>query len=76
MPILVFEISSMLTELLRTWFPYIHCIALAVNPTTIIGLDEELKMVSGFKYTSNAPPAVFSYPPKTLPPEKVCVSCF
>ncbi|KAI7954458.1 hypothetical protein MJO28_004858 [Puccinia striiformis f. sp. tritici] len=54
------------------WFPMAHSLALALTPTAIIGVDENLQMPK-FDFNSNARPSLFAYQPATAPPtaEKV-----
>jgi 26S proteasome regulatory subunit N2 len=49
------------------WFPMAHFISLAFKPTTIIGIDQSLK-VPEFVFKSNARPSLFAYPPKFKAP--------
>jgi len=49
------------------WHPLIHFISLAFTPTSIIGLNHDLKMPA-FTFKSNARPSLFAYPPETKPP--------
>jgi len=49
------------------WHPLIHFISLAFTPTSIIGLNHNLKMPA-FTFKSNARPSLFAYPPETKPP--------
>jgi len=51
------------------WYPYLHFLALAFEPTAIIGLNSELQMPE-FTFKSNAKPSLFAYPPDVKPPEK------
>lgn len=43
------------------WFPLGHFISLAFTPTSIIGLDRELR-IPKFDFRSNARPSLFNYP--------------
>jgi len=54
------------------WYPLAHCVALAFEPTAIIGLTEYLKAPT-FDFTSNAKPSLFAYPQPTKPPTKEAV---
>uniref|UniRef100_A0A7S1PI52 26S proteasome regulatory subunit RPN2 n=1 Tax=Percolomonas cosmopolitus TaxID=63605 RepID=A0A7S1PI52_9EUKA len=51
------------------WYPYLHFLSLAFEPTAIIGLNKDLKMPE-FKFKSNAPPSLFAYPEKVQTKEK------
>eukprot|EP00761_Pharyngomonas_kirbyi_P003393 gb/GECH01003397.1/.p1 GENE.gb/GECH01003397.1/~~gb/GECH01003397.1/.p1 ORF type:complete len:957 (+),score=273.86 gb/GECH01003397.1/:1-2871(+) len=51
------------------WYPFIHFIALTLEPTAVIGLNEQLKMPK-FQFKSNAKPSQFAYPESVKPPEK------
>ncbi|MCQ2817937.1 MAG: HEAT repeat domain-containing protein [archaeon] len=44
------------------WFPMIQFIHLAVNPSLLIGVDNNLKIVKGYQMKSNAKPSLFAYP--------------
>lgn len=50
------------------WFPYTLMISLAMHPTCIIALNEDLEMPK-YTFTSNAPPSMFSIP-KSVQQEK------
>ncbi len=43
------------------WFPLAHFIALAFTPTSLIGLNSDLKMPK-LEYKSNAKPSLYGYP--------------
>lgn len=45
------------------WFPLTHFLSLALTPTMIVGVREDLKMPK-FEFTCNANPALFEYVPK------------
>ena len=45
------------------WYPYLHFMSLSFEPTSIIGLNSELKMPSQFTFKSNQKPSFFAYPP-------------
>lgn len=45
------------------WYPLVHFISLAFTPTTVIGLNRDLKMPKNFSFRSNARPSLFAYPP-------------
>lgn len=49
------------------WHPLAHFLSLSFTPTTIIGLNKDLKLPV-FKFKSNAKPSLFAYPPKVKPP--------
>jgi len=52
------------------WYPLIYFVSLAFTPTSVIGLNKDLKMPV-FSFKSNAKPSTFAYPPKTEPPKTV-----
>jgi len=43
------------------WYPYLHFLSLAFEPTAVIGLNSNLKMPA-YEFTSNARPSLFAYP--------------
>lgn len=43
------------------WFPLAHCLSLAFSPTTIIGLNSDLKMPK-VEFRSAAKPSLYAYP--------------
>ncbi|GAM89363.1 hypothetical protein ANO11243_074000 [Dothideomycetidae sp. 11243] len=45
------------------WFPLTHFLSLALTPTAIIGVDQNLEIPS-FKFHSNTRPSMFDYPPE------------
>lgn len=45
------------------WFPLTHFLSLSFTPTTIVGVQEDLK-VPKFDFSCNAKPKLFGYPPK------------
>ena len=49
------------------WFPLTHLISLSFLPTSIIGLNVDLK-VPKFDLLSNTKPSKFAYQPATKPP--------
>ncbi|TIB63266.1 hypothetical protein E3P77_03573 [Wallemia ichthyophaga] len=51
------------------WFPLVHCISLSFTPTSLIGLDEHLK-IPKLDFVSNAKPSTFDYTPLLKPPTK------
>lgn len=51
------------------WYPYLHFLSLAFEPTAVIGLNKDLKMPT-FRFKSNARPSMFAYPEKTHTKEK------
>jgi len=44
------------------WFPFTHFISLSLTPTVLIGVNKDLRVPKGFKFTSNAKPSLFEYP--------------
>jgi len=51
------------------WFPLSHFLSLAFTPTSIIGLNSNLKMPK-IQFCSNAKPSVYAYPEALQPPKK------
>ncbi|KAG1761027.1 hypothetical protein EV702DRAFT_1250788 [Suillus placidus] len=51
------------------WYPLAHCACLAFEPTAIIGMNEDLKVLK-FEFVSNARPSLFAYPPPATPPKR------
>jgi len=49
------------------WYPLFHFISLSFTPTSLIGLNLDLKMPQ-FKFKSNAKPSLFAYPAPITPP--------
>lgn len=45
------------------WFPFTHFLSLSFTPTSMIGLDHDLKIPS-FKFHSATRPSLFDYPPE------------
>eukprot|EP01135_Chromosphaera_perkinsii_P001840 Nk52_evm19s211 gene=Nk52_evmTU19s211 len=52
------------------WYPMTYFISLALSPTSLIGLNKDLKMPK-IEFKSNAKPSVFAYPPMTEEPKEV-----
>ena len=44
------------------WFPMVHMLNLAVNPTFLFNLDDKLKIPINYKMLSKAKPSIFGYP--------------
>ena len=44
------------------WFPFTHFLSLSLSPTALIGVNKDLKVPKGFKFTSNAKASLFDYP--------------
>ena len=51
------------------WQPYILFASLAMKPTAVLALDENLRQVP-LRFKSNVAPSMFAYPPGMKPPEK------
>lgn len=51
------------------WFPLSHFLSLSFTPTSIIGLNSNLKMPK-IQFCSNAKPSVYAYPEPLQPPKK------
>ncbi len=51
------------------WYPYLHFLSMAFEPTAIIGLNENLKMPK-WSFTSNSKPSLFAYPPPMKPAQE------
>jgi len=47
------------------WYPCLNFLTLAMSPTALIGLNEDLKVPKSFKFVSNAKPSTFAYPEMT-----------
>jgi len=52
------------------WFPLIHMFSLTLTPTSLIGLNDKLKIPKNFSLKCAAKPSLFAYPEPTLPPKK------
>lgn len=44
------------------WYPLLNFISLALTPTALIGVNEELKVPKSFTFVSNAKPSTYKYP--------------
>ena len=44
------------------WYPFLNFMALALQPTVVIGVDSQLKVPKGFTVKSSAKPSQFKYP--------------
>jgi len=44
------------------WYPCLNFLTLAMSPTALIGLNEDLKVPKSFEFVSNAKPSTFAYP--------------
>lgn len=44
------------------WYPLMHMMSLAVNPTALVALTKELKMPKNFAVKSKVAPSTFAYP--------------
>ncbi len=53
------------------WFPMVHFIHLAVNPSILYSVDSNLKVDVKYKVQSNAKPSVYGYPKEVKLQEKV-----
>jgi 26S proteasome regulatory subunit N2 len=51
------------------WYPYLHFLSMAFEPTAIIGLNGQLKMPK-WSFISNAKPSLFAYPPPMKPAQE------
>ena len=51
------------------WFPLSHFLSLAMHPSALIALNQDLQMPK-MQFRSNAPPSAFAYPPPTEEPKK------
>eukprot|EP00112_Aurelia_sp_Birch-Aquarium-sp1_P023095 Seg675.34_Seg675.31 transcript_id=Seg675.34_Seg675.31/GoldUCD/mRNA.D3Y31 product="26S proteasome non-ATPase regulatory subunit 1" protein_id=Seg675.34_Seg675.31/GoldUCD/D3Y31 len=51
------------------WFPLSHFLSLAFTPTSVIGLNHDLKMPK-IEFRSNAKPSLYAYPEPLQPPKK------
>jgi 26S proteasome regulatory subunit N2 len=52
------------------WYPLLNFVTLAMTPTTLIGLNEDLKVPKSFKFVSDAKPSNFAYPEMLKKEEK------
>jgi len=52
------------------WYPLLNFITLAMTPTTLIGLNEDLKVPKSFSFVSDAKPSNFAYPEMLKKEEK------
>lgn len=43
------------------WYPMMHMLSLAFEPTAIVGLNKDLKRPKNFEFRSNARPSLFAY---------------
>ena len=44
------------------WYPLLNFVSLALTPTALIGVSENLKVPKSFSITSNAKPSLYKYP--------------
>jgi 26S proteasome regulatory subunit N2 len=44
------------------WYPCMNFLALSLSPTSLHGLNKDLKVPKGFAFRSNAKPSLFKYP--------------
>ncbi len=44
------------------WYPLLNFISLALTPTALIGVNENLKVPKSFSIVSNAKPSTYKYP--------------
>ena len=44
------------------WYPMLNFVSLALTPTALIGLNENLKVPKSFRWVSNAKPSTYKYP--------------
>jgi len=44
------------------WYPLLNFISLALTPTALVGINENLKVPKSFSFVSNAKPSTFKYP--------------
>ncbi|KAL0489982.1 26S proteasome subunit Rpn2 [Acrasis kona] len=51
------------------WYPYLHFLSMAFEPTAIIGLNKNLQMPK-YHFTSQAKPSLFAYPPPMKPAQE------
>jgi 26S proteasome regulatory subunit N2 len=45
------------------WYPYLHFLSMAFEPTVVLGLNSDLK-IPKYEFTSSARPSLFAYPAK------------
>ena len=44
------------------WYPLLNFLSLAITPTALIGVNEQLKVPKSFSIVSNAKPSLYKYP--------------
>jgi 26S proteasome regulatory subunit N2 len=44
------------------WYPLLNFVSLALTPTTLIGVNDNLKVPKSFSFVSQAKPSMFKYP--------------
>jgi len=44
------------------WYPLLNFLSLALTPTALIGVSENLKVPKSFTFVSNAKPSTYKYP--------------
>ena len=44
------------------WYPLLNFLSLALTPTALIGVNEDLKVPKSFSFVSNAKPSTYKYP--------------
>jgi 26S proteasome regulatory subunit N2 len=44
------------------WYPLLNFLSLALTPTALIGVNENLKVPKSFTFVSNAKPSTYKYP--------------
>lgn len=44
------------------WYPLLNFLSLALTPTALIGVSEDLKVPKSFSFISNAKPSTYKYP--------------
>ncbi|KAI9226748.1 MAG: armadillo-type protein [Piptocephalis tieghemiana] len=62
-------VGLMMFTQLWSWFPLTHFLSLALTPTAIIGLTQDLT-VPDFTFTSACKPSTFAYPAAIKPPQE------
>lgn len=44
------------------WYPLLNFLGLALTPTALVGVNEDLKVPKSFTFVSNAKPSMYKYP--------------
>ena len=44
------------------WYPLLNVLSLSLTPTSLVGVNKDLKVPKSFTYVSNAKPSMYKYP--------------